>query len=178
MESWFSLETLIWLFPIIFVFHDFEEIIMMEKWLKLNTAKLNERLPQKWADRVSEQFSMTTAQFSAAVLIIFLVVSSSTFMASQYIQNGPLGNIYFFTSVVLVFFIHVFTHIGQSIYLRSITPGVVTSIFLVLPYSFVMLKTLLELHLINWNTLLLALPFGLLMIPTVLFAHWVGKKVV
>jgi hypothetical protein len=133
MERWLDVQTLIWLFPIIFVFHDLEEIIMVEKWIKKNSDVIYEKLPRKIADRVIKHFSMSTAQFSVAVLVIFLFVSSSTYMASQYIHQGPFANIYFFVAFTLIFFIHVFTHIGQSIFFRSITPGVITSIVIVFP---------------------------------------------
>ena len=73
--EWLNVQTLIWLFPILFIIHDFEEIIMIEKWLHHNRHKLYERLPQKIADKVVKQFSMTTAQFAVAVLFIFLFVS-------------------------------------------------------------------------------------------------------
>lgn len=33
-----------------------------------------------------------------------------------------------------LFFAHVFTHIGQAVYLGKYTPGVITSIILVFPY--------------------------------------------
>ncbi|MGE8207805.1 HXXEE domain-containing protein [Heyndrickxia sp. NPDC080065] len=38
--------------------------------------------------------------------------------------------------LLAIFFLHAFTHLGQAIYLKSYTPGVMTSIILILPYSF------------------------------------------
>ncbi len=173
-----DIQTLIWIFPIVFVFHDFEEIILLESWVAKSRDKIKKVLPERMANKVLAQFSMTTAQMSVAVLIVFLFVSSSTFMASQYVMDGAGGNITFFTAVVLVFFIHVFTHVGQSIFFKSITPGVITSIFLVLPYSLIMLNALLDHNIINWDTILICLPFVLLAIPIVLAAHWIGKRVI
>jgi len=173
-----DIQTFIWLFPIVFIFHDFEEIIMLERWVAKNASTVAKVLPARMADRVLKQFSMTTAQMSVAVLIVFLFVSSSTFMASQYLNGGPAASIHFFTAVILVFFIHVFTHIGQSILFRSITPGVVTSVFLVLPYTLVILNSFLERRIIDWNTIVTCLPFVLLAIPIVLIAHFIGKRVI
>lgn len=85
--EWLNVQTLIWLFPIIFIIHDFEEIILIEKWLHHNCHKLYERLPPKIANKVVKQFSMTTAQFAVAVLFIFLFVSLSTILANQYFIN-------------------------------------------------------------------------------------------
>ena len=50
MEQWIDIQTLIWLFPILFIFHDFEEIIMMEKWLNKYSNVIYEKLPQKIAE--------------------------------------------------------------------------------------------------------------------------------
>ena len=178
MEHWFNIQTLIWLFPVIFILHDFEEIILMEKFMKENSNTIYEKLPKKMADRIIKQFSMSTAQFSVAVLVIFLFVSSSTYMASQYYNQSPFGNIYFFTIVMLVFFLHSFTHLGQSIFLRSITPGVVTSIVIVIPYCIVLFHSLFVNGLINWISLYICLPFILLIFPVIFMAHWIGKKVI
>lgn len=104
MEQWLDVQTLIWLFPIMFILHDFEEIIMVERWMKRNSTMIYDILPERIADRVIKQFSMSTAQFAVAVLVLFLFVSSSTVMANQYVIQGLLGNIYIFTIITLVFF--------------------------------------------------------------------------
>jgi hypothetical protein len=178
MERWLDVQTLIWLFPIMFVLHDFEEIIMVEKWIKKNSDVIYEKLPRKIADRVIKQFSMSTAQFSVSVLVIFLFVSSSTYMASQYVHQGPFANIHFFTVCILIFFLHAFTHIGQAIFFRSITPGVITSIVIVLPYSIVLFNSLFKNQVITWDTIFVSLPFIFFIFPIVLMAHWIGKKAV
>ncbi|QDQ02938.1 HXXEE domain-containing protein [Lysinibacillus fusiformis] len=176
--DWIDVQTLIWLFPILFIFHDFEEIIMIEKWLTLNRCRLYERFPKKIADRIVLQFSMSTAQFAVAVLFIFLFVSSSTIMAIQYLNNGVALNLYFFIAVTLVFFIHAFTHIGQSILFRAITPGVITSVIIILPYSFVLYHSLFIHEIITWKIIFISLPFSVLIIPIILTAHWIGKRVI
>ncbi len=178
MEQWLEVQTLIWLFPIMFVIHDFEEIIMVETWMKKNSDVIYERLPRKIADRVIKQFSMTTAQFAVAVLVIFLFVSSSTIMANQFVIQGSLANIYIFTIITLTFFLHSFTHIGQSIFLRSITPGSLTSMIIIIPYSLVLYNTLLLNEVLTWKIIFACLPFVLLIIPIALLAHWIGKKTV
>ena len=117
MEQWIDVQTLIWIFPIMFILHDFEEIILVEKWMSENLKKICERLPTKIANEVIKQFSMTTAQFAVAVLVIFLFVSGSTIMANQYLFKGSFVYIYPFIMVTLIFFLHAFTHIAQSIFL-------------------------------------------------------------
>ncbi|NGQ97351.1 HXXEE domain-containing protein [Brevibacillus sp. SYP-B805] len=160
-----------------FMLHDLEEIIMVEKWINKHQAVLYEKLPRKIAAGVVKQFSMSTAQFSVAVLVIFLFVSASTYMASQFLHHGPLGNIHFFTVCILVFFLHAFTHIGQSLFFRSITPGVITSIVIILPYSIVLFHALFNRQVITWQTIFVSLPFLLFILPVVLLAHEIGKRV-
>ncbi|SOB89863.1 uncharacterized protein with HXXEE motif [Ureibacillus xyleni] len=167
-----EIETLIWLFVIAFIFHDFEEIIMVERWMQNNSSKIYKVLPKHQADQVMKQFSMTTAQFAVAVLVMFLFVSSSTFIAIQF------NNLYMFIIITLVFFLHSFTHIGQAIIFRSITPGVITSIVILIPYSIILYHSLLSNNIIDWKTIFLCLPFTILIAPVVLFAHWVGKKAI
>ena len=43
-----KIETLMWLLPIVFMLHDFEEIIMFKPWMNANCAALEKRLPT-WA---------------------------------------------------------------------------------------------------------------------------------
>lgn len=151
---------------------------MVEKWMNTNADVIYAKLPRKMADRVIEQFSMSTAQFSVAVFVIFLFVSSSTYMASQYINCGPFGNIYLFTVMILIIFLHTFTHVGQSIILKSITPGVITSVFIVLPYSIILFHSLFENKIITWNIIYFSIPFIIFIFPVLFFAHWIGKKVI
>ena len=178
MGQWIDVQTLIWILPIMFILHDFEEIIMVEKWMSQNSKKIFERLPTKIANVVIRQFSMTTAQFAVAVLVIFLFVSGSTIMANQYLINGSFVYIYPFIIVTLIFFLHAFTHIAQSIFWGSITPGAITSVIIIIPYSVVLYNALLINEMITWKVIFICLPFGLLFIPIALFSHWIGKKVV
>ncbi|WP_316571763.1 HXXEE domain-containing protein [Neobacillus sp. YIM B06451] len=173
----YNVQTLIWLFPIMFVLHDLEEIIMIEKWMKTNSMVLYRKLPKSIADRIIKQFSMSTAQFAVAVFVIFVFVSGSTVMANQYIIQGLFGNIYIFTIITLTFFLHAFTHLGQSLILRSITPGAITSLIVIIPYSVVLYRSLLVNDVITWEVIFVSLPLCLLVVPVALLAHWIGKKV-
>lgn len=178
MNEWFDLQTLIWLFPILFIFHDFEEIILAEKWLQMNSSRIQKKLPKKMADNIIDQLSMSTAQFSVAVLVVFLFVSSSTILANQYLSELPFGNLAYFLVVTLVFFLHAFAHIGQSIFLRTYTPGAFTSLVLLIPYGFILYRALLMDGIISWKLIFICLPFVLLAIPILLLAHKIGKKVI
>lgn len=122
--------TVVWLFPIIFMFHDFEEILTIERWIKQNKEMVVNKIPKSISKYFYSSFQMNTLQFAWDVFWIFIAITVATLIA-------VLFSFYFlFLMFLALFFIHVFTHIGQAVYLRKYTPGVITSIVLVLPYSF------------------------------------------
>ena len=47
LDSNISVETLIWLFPITFLIHDFEEIIFVEAWFKKYYERILPRVPNE-----------------------------------------------------------------------------------------------------------------------------------
>ncbi len=55
-----AIHTLIWLFPIAFMFHDFEEIILGEPWLRKNAGEIKHRVNEMF-----EQNRGYLPQFSA-----------------------------------------------------------------------------------------------------------------
>jgi len=121
--------SVVWMFPIIFMIHDFEEILTIEKWVKQNKEYVFKKIPSSMQKYYYSSFQMTTAQFAQDVFWTFLVITAATLIA-------VLFSFYFlFLMCLALFFVHVFTHIGQAVYLRKYTPGVITSILLVLPYS-------------------------------------------
>lgn len=131
--EWFNTHlhilTVVWLFPIIFMFHDFEEILTVESWVKQNKDFVFKKIPPFMHKHFYSSFQITTVQFAQDVFRIFLAITASTLIAVLFSFYFP------YLMFLALFFAHVFTHIGQAVYLRKYTPGVMTSIFLVLPYS-------------------------------------------
>ena len=124
-----QLVSLLWLFPILFMFHDFEEILTVEKWVKTKGEVVFNQLPPFAQKTFRSSFQMNTIYFAKDVFWIYLtivIVTAFTVFFEIYLL---------FLILLHVFFIHVFTHVGQTIYFRVYTPGVVTAIILVLPYS-------------------------------------------
>ena len=68
-------ETLIWLFPIVFMIHEFEEIIFMRWWIAKNKVHVLNKYP-KLGKQVLGQFdAFSTESFSLIVAEEFLIVS-------------------------------------------------------------------------------------------------------
>ena len=116
----------IWLFPILFVFHDFEEIIGSKLWVTKNGAAITQRFPK--TAFIFNKFS--TEGFALAVaeeLVLLLIICSLTFTGIRAFNLLWLGTFIAFT-------LHLVVHIGQAIVIRKYIPALATSIFL-LPVS-------------------------------------------
>lgn len=124
-----DLLSLLWLFPIVFMFHDFEEILTIEAWAKANREKVLAHAPSFVQNFLSDSLKMNTLHFAKDVLWVYTLIVTSTVLAVFF------SFYYLFLMFLFLVFIHVFTHIAQAVYLRSYTPGVATSPILVLPYS-------------------------------------------
>lgn len=64
---------LVWLFPIIFAIHDFEEIIVVEKWIAKNKPDFVHKLPKRAKSFFEKHFAMKTDQFSIVVFVEFII---------------------------------------------------------------------------------------------------------
>lgn len=65
-----ELFMIIWLFPILFMIHDFEEIIIIKSWQQKNKEYIENRL-QKF---VPFNFKASTAAFSIGVAEEFVII--------------------------------------------------------------------------------------------------------
>lgn len=117
----------VWLFPIIFIFHDMEEVIGFGIWLKSNKKMLGEKYPRilnTYKDFSTEGFSLAVFEelvlciaFSALALLLDI-------QALWYLWLGG------FIACTLHFIIH----IGQALVMRQYIPATITSI-MCLPIS-------------------------------------------
>lgn len=168
--------TAIWLLPIMFMFHDLEEIVTVEGWLLRNRSDLARLLPARIYKSMESQFSMDTMSFAIAVSFMLLGVAFATVWAGAALDLG--GSMLSFAAALAVFFLHAFMHIGQALVLRRYTPGVVTSILLVIPYSAYAYYRLLSEGLFTWKLVLLGVPVGFLCaVPLLLLGQWAGKRI-
>lgn len=116
-----------WLLVVVFMVHDFEEIVMMQPWLRKNGAALDRRFP-RIAPRLSGIAGLSTPAFALVVSSIFVLLSGAIMAC---VELG-LYSLYF--AILVVFSAHLFVHIGTFLFLRRYVPVIVTSL-LALPYS-------------------------------------------
>ena len=151
-----TLSTLLWLFPVSFMLHDFEEIIRIERWMYRNGDQAEEKLPGFAKTSFAKMRETTTAEMSAAVAFVFVVFSATTLLAVEFNMYGP----FIFCSVG--YFAHGFFHLGSAIVMKKWAPGALTSLLLVIPYSILLFSWLTVLEITSWKTIGLLVPITLL----------------
>lgn len=131
--------TSIWMFVIIFMLHDFEEIISVEHWADKNKSKLNKN--NSWLiQRIWSFWNVNSYSFAKRDVFIFLAMSLITIITIFNLHQN--WSITFYTSFLLIVLVHNVLHILQTILLKAYTPGLYTAILLVTPYTIFLLTLL------------------------------------
>lgn len=171
-------ETLMWFLPIVFMLHDFEEIVMFKPWMNANRAALEKRLPAWTARVLGRHGDMSTSAYALAVAEEFIVLSALTMFAVEF-------ELYlFWTGMMLGFFIHLLIHVGQFIAYRKYVPVILTSLPCGL-YCLIALHDLSLSHPLDWNLVALWTFVSLVLIGAnlavalklaVKFDGWLGRN--
>jgi len=161
---------IIWLLPIVFMLHDFEEIIMMDAWMKKNRQLIIERFPKLGKRIVSNYGNLSTASFSLAVAIEFLILVIAVILATQF-QSYLI-----WTACFIAFSIHLIVHVVQWLVIRIYIPAIISS-FLALVYSCFGFKYLIGCNIYS-NSEIIWIGIGglLFMIINLIFAHKMAAK--
>jgi hypothetical protein len=165
--------TLLWLFPIVFMFHDFEEIILGEPWLRKHGGKIKEQVERRVPAAISRQIGAvlekSAAELSLPVSLIFCLTFLAAFVAVEYGQYG------FFVMASVVFFLHGFMHIGQAILFRGYIPAVISSVVFVIPYGLMLFPRLLSEGIVDVTGLAVSAVVAIVLtIPFILVMHKAG----
>ncbi|HEY8361682.1 MAG TPA: HXXEE domain-containing protein [Tissierellaceae bacterium] len=171
LDSVISLNSVIWLFLIAFIIHDLEEIIFVESWMKKNYNYIQQKTPSLFKKSIESLNSIRSDRFAFAVFLLLIVFIPATWLAAE--KQYYL----FFVGFNLALLVHVFAHLGHSLFLMRYTPGVLTALFLILPYSIYLLYRLFSAKLIDLDLLFISLPVGIFLIPIVLVGHWLSRLV-
>lgn len=121
-----QLELTISLFPLVFMIHEFEEIICFKSWVTKNGLWLTDKYP-KFAKQIAHIGQLSVPAFSIAVLEEFILVSITTVLALT-LQWYSV-----WIAVFTAFTFHILLHIVQWIVVRKYIPVIITSL-LSLPY--------------------------------------------
>ncbi|RAK23065.1 uncharacterized protein with HXXEE motif [Anoxybacillus vitaminiphilus] len=141
-----SLRTIIWLGPFIFLIHDLEEVFLTQQWIKKHSYLFKGTV----VERLVNTFGYSPGEFGLVVGIITILYGIICYFAAKQIKAGMSMNLY--AATLLILFINVFTHLGQSILLKMYTPGVITSLLIVLPYTLYAFRKLKAANMITKTT--------------------------
>jgi hypothetical protein len=158
-----KIETIMWLLPVVFMIHDFEEIIMFEVWIKKSAPNLQRRFPGLARRILAHMERLSTASFAFAVAGMFLLLTSVTLIAVEY----DLYSVW--TGVMLGFFIHLIIHGIQFVVYRSYVPVIITSVLGGI-YCVVALWVMSSSGLLNWQVVGLWTLLSVVVIAVILVA--------
>ncbi len=135
-----EIHNAIWLFLVIFMLHDFEEIISVENWSR-KTFYLTENTSNRLKKLIWNFWNINSHSFAKRDVVIFLVISTIVFMKVQYIDSRLIAIL--FLSLLCLVLLHNLVHIIQTLILKTYTPGLYTAIGLVTPYTLYLFYRLL-----------------------------------
>jgi len=166
------LDIYVWIlsFLIIFMLHNLEEIIMIERWFQKTYPLVRERIPSFIQKELNNFKDITSAQFSI-VVFVFSVFASALILIAVITQHY-----YLFLGVNLLFALNIFTHPFQTLFLKCYTPGVLTSILLIIPYYILFIRRFYNTDLLTFNSIPGAIIVMIFLIPAFLLSHKIGKK--
>ena len=135
-----TLTQFYFLFPVLFMFHELEEIIWMPSFVKKLSAQFPDNLLLSY---------YTPFAFNAIVLEQFLFLLLSLFLSYQF------SNYTIYATIVIAYIYHIFGHLIQTIVLRKYIPGLLTGILTsLLSIAFLKIEILVKLYGYSFLTLL------------------------
>lgn len=166
-----NLNFLMTLLPVVFMIHDFEELIMSNSWLAKNREELRKRFPKiEYFLTRQRFFELSTAAFSVAVAHEFLLITIVSLTAVFY----SLYEWWF--AAFMAFFLHLLVHIVQWAVFRKYIPAIVTSI-MTMPYCIYTLMLFVKSSLLSYLQMLLWAFIGIvLMVMSFISAFYFANK--
>ncbi|WP_433745883.1 HXXEE domain-containing protein [Falsibacillus pallidus] len=167
LHPFLDIKTVIWMLPIIFIFHDLEEIITIESSMAASNHPKTKFVQQALDAR--KKLGSTAAQLAVSAAWILLFVS---FIAWTTAHGGTF---LLFTAILNLFVFQAFMHVVQTIMFKGYTPGILTSLVLLIPYCFLAYYYLIENGLITWPLMFASLPVSLIFILVFLVGNLLGR---
>ena len=156
---------IVWLLPIVFMIHDFEEIIFFKTWISKNKGYLTEKFPKISKRFLPRMENLSTSAFALAVAEEFLLLSLII------VGSVLFDNYLLWLAAFMGFFVHLLVHLGQWIILKRYIPAIWTT-FLALIYCVYVFYEIISnnVFLISEIVLWTIIGFGLVGV-NLIFAH-------
>lgn len=150
--------------------HNLEEIITIERWFQKTYPQISKRIPSFAQKEIEKVKDITSAQFAVVVFVFSIFISALILMAVL------TQHYYLFLGVSLLFAVNIFTHPLQTLYLRCYTPGVLTSLLLIIPYYSLFFYRFYNTELLSLDSIVGAIVVMVFLIPVFLISHKIGEK--
>lgn len=118
-----------WGLLVAWLIHDLEEWITMPAWSRLTAERLARRY-SGFPARIWSVLRTTRLEATISIALVGVLVA-----AAAWVGAGDAGPSSFFQVVLLAFGLHAVVHAAQSVLARGYTPGVITALIVVAPYS-------------------------------------------
>ena len=165
-ETNLRISTWIWLAPVAFLVHDAEELATLAPWLRAHANQLPSALQAHAA-------SVTTSGAATSVAILFAIFILAAWDGVRRARRGERSWPFLLAAGALAG--NALTHVGQALYFRGYTPGVVTALLVSAPYALLLARALVRAKVITRGQALALLAFGVVIqIPIVIAALAAG----
>ena len=132
------MEKFIWIFPVLFIFHDMEEVIWLPGFIEKNREDIIKRYPIAGKLLSVYKKGMTTQAFALAVyeeLIVLMAICAFVELTKAELAMG------IWYGALIGFTAHLVIHILQSIAIKKYIPSLITSILTLLPSIMLLVHT-------------------------------------
>ena len=157
-------------FLMIFMLHNLEEIITVEKWIQQSYPRVQDKIPMSIRKELNKYKEITSVNFAVVVLVVSLF--ASVFILISVVTE----QYYLFLGISLFFALNIFTHPLQAIYLRCYTPGLLTSLILIIPFYSLFFYQFYDTNILNFDSIVRALIVMIFSVPVFLLSHKIGEK--
>ena len=132
------MDKYIWIFPVLFIFHDMEEIIWLPEFMNKNREDIIKRYPIAEKPLSAYRSGMTSEAFAVAVyeelILLIAVCALAELTGAQWAMGIWYGGLIAFT-------VHLIIHILQSLAIKKYIPSLLTSILVFLPSVMLLIRT-------------------------------------
>lgn len=115
-------DSLLWLFPAMFVLHEAEEVAFLPAWLHRRMPELARRFPRLAARLLCRLDGISRREFAAIAAEELLLLVGATACASF------ADCLYPWLALFLAFGLHLVGHLLQALFIRRYVPVIVTSL--------------------------------------------------
>lgn len=116
-----TFDLVICLLPIVFMLHEFEELIFLKPWLEHNKTWIGAKFP-RFEKALADTASLSPSAFALIVAEEFILISLATVTALIFHVYYP------WLAVLLAFSLHAVVHLAQGLALRRYIPVIATSV--------------------------------------------------